>query len=93
MRKPKETLDEFGRKFYLARTSIRFFGFVIAAAFAQSAIPGLEDLNLTIIAGAAGGVGALVAVYSGANAWAKQAEARIYESTTTRVQDLDLADE
>lgn len=93
--KIKDALDEHGRKYALALTAIRFFAVVVLCAIAKASVPGLDDLDLPIVAGAAGGVGALVAVYSGSNAWKAQADAKIAEATGESPyvdEDLETAD-
>jgi hypothetical protein len=88
-----KTLEEHGRKFFIAILAVVFQIVVIVSTYAKALVENLASLELVYIAGAAAGVAGLAGLYAGANAWAKQAEARIYESTTTRVQDLDLADD
>jgi hypothetical protein len=91
-----KSLDERGRKFVLTVIAVPFFLLVIASAYVQALVPALHDLDLPIIAGAAAGVAGLAAVYSGANAWAKQSEAKIAEQETIRTTytqaDEDLGD-
>lgn len=79
-----KVLDEKGRKYFLTIVAIPFFVVVILSAYLSSLIGALNDLDLPIIAGAAAGVAGLSAVYSGANAWAKQSEAKIAEQETIR---------
>jgi hypothetical protein len=89
---PLKTLEEHGRKFFVAMLAVVFQIVVIVSTYAKALVGSLANLDLVYIAGAAAGVAGLAGLYAGANAWAKQAEARIYESNT-RVEDLDLADD
>lgn len=71
------SLDDHGRKFTVVKLAVYFQGLVVASAYLAALIAGLDDLNLVIIASAAGAVAGLAAAYAGANAWHRQAEARV----------------